>query len=125
MFARTTDDALTGLVKRLDQLVNEYKDQKLAAVVAFVGSDRDAILADVDRFQQKHNFKNVVLTVPKDHQQGVRGLNLNSEAAATVLVYRDKKIRANRAAAAGQLSSAFLESVAKDIRAVALEKTAE
>jgi hypothetical protein len=127
VFARTTDDALTGLVKRLDELVSEYQDQKLAVVVAFVDSqrDRDAVLADVNKLQQKHEFKNVVLAVPKDHREGVRGLKLNSEAVATVLVYRDKKILVNRVAGAGQLDGAFVESVAKDVKTVASEKTAQ
>ncbi len=105
---------MASLVKSIDNLVAQYAGNNLASVVAFVGSDADALRRNVATFENTYGFKNVVLAIPKDHEAGHRRLELDPNAAVTVMIYRNKKIVVNSAATSDGLTSEYVQKVASD-----------
>ena len=118
VFARHTDEALAGLVTKLDHLVAISSLKQAAALTAIVGDDPDAIRAGVRQFADDYRIEHVILTMPKRHDIGDRQLRLADEAEVTVMIAKDRKIVANHAFAAGQLDVAAIEKILADFKSL-------
>lgn len=113
IFAREITDSLTSLVKKVDKIVGENKDKKMAAFVVLLSEDPDTAETKLKEFAKKHKIKNVPLTI----FEGIAGpedYKVSKDAAVTVLIWKGQTIKANHAFAKGKLKKAGVKAVIKD-----------
>ena len=114
VWARKSDKSLADLVKQLDKKVAENSDQKLSSFVNLIGDDADKLKSDAKELAEKNKVENVAIVVPEDHKNGPEEYKINPEAEITVLIYREGKVAANHAVAAGKLDKKEIESIVAD-----------
>ncbi len=111
VFARKTDDKLAALAKQLDKHVAKNSDQKLSSFINLLGSDPAALKSEAKEFAAKNELENVALVVPDDNENGPEEFKINPEAEVTVTIYRNGKVAASHAVAAGGLTDAQIKSI--------------
>ena len=114
VFAKTADDALAGLAKEIDKLVAANQEKKLAAVINFTGEANDAAKANIKEFGEKHELKNVALTITGDGKK----FEVNDEAEVTVMHYKGKKVQFNAAVAKGGLSKEAVAAIVEGVKKI-------
>jgi len=94
VFTRTTDDAMAGLVKQLDQFVAANRKQNLIAVVVFLGDGTKDMQDAAVEFGRKYKITNVTLAIPRpgETQNGYAKLKLNLKAKTTVVITKRSRI---------------------------------
>jgi hypothetical protein len=112
VFAQKPTDGLTALIKKLEEAGAKHKDADFAACVVFTGTDA-ALKSDVKKLADKENFKHVTLAVVDPAK--VKSYELSQEAEATVLLYKDRTIKANHAFKAGELNEKAAGGVVADL----------
>ncbi len=114
IFTRKIDDGLAGLVKKLDKVVADNEEKKMAAFVNFLGDDPDALAKAAVEFGQKNELANTVLAVPVDNADGPGRYGIASETSLAVFLYRGKKVQARHLFADGALKEADVATIVAD-----------
>mgnify|MGYP003574465921 FL=1 len=107
LFTETPNDDLAGLAKQLDKLVVDNEEKKLAVVMNFTGEPTDEYTESIAKFGEKHNLKNVTLTVTGDAEK----FKISDEAEVTVMHYKDKKVAFNLAVKPGGLKEDAIKKI--------------
>jgi len=120
IFARKSDAALASLVKKLDEIIEQHKDEKLKAFVNLLGDDRDKLEAQAAKLVEDRKIKNIPVVVPVEFENGPANYGLNPDAGLTALFYRGMEVKSSRAYGAddftkGQVSK-LLEDVSKIVK---------
>jgi hypothetical protein len=110
VFARSLSEPLGKLVRRLDQAVADNKKAELRGWVTFLSDDQPTFDPKVDRWGQQHAVRHVPLGVFED-LTGPPAYRLAADADVTVLLFAKRKVTANFAFRAGELT----EERAKDV----------
>ena len=105
---------MASLVKQLDQLIADKKDQKLAAFVCFLAPEQVVAEEAARLFGEQHSIKNVPLVVPVEHKDGPTGFSISADADVTVMCYEASKVTANHAFATGKLDAKGIAAVLAD-----------
>lgn len=116
IFAREINDSLTSLVKKVNA-ANE-KNSRMGSFVVFL-SDEDGLKDKVKKLADKEGIKKTPLTI--DNPAGPDGYNIAKDADVTVVMYVNKKVKANHAFKKGELNDAKIERVLSDLPKI-LEK---
>lgn len=121
IFTRNITDSLTSLVKNIDKQVGEdkikeNKDDRLAAFVVYLTDDPDAAEKELKAFAEKHNIKNIPLTV-FDGIAGPSEYKISKDADVTVMMWKKNKknkveVKVNYAFAEGKLNKKSVKEVA-------------
>ncbi len=114
IFTRESDAALASLVKQLDALIAQHADQRLAALVNFIGSDIEALQVEAKQFARKHDVQHVALAVPIDHENGPPAFEIGGDAATTVMIYRNQTVATTHGLAADGLTKAKIRQIVAD-----------
>jgi hypothetical protein len=114
VFARTADDSLAGLVKQLDEVVAANKEKKMGSFVNLLGGKPDELKSEAKSFVAKNKIENIPFVVPEESQTGPSEYNINPKADVTVLIYREGKVAANHALAAGGLNDEEIKRIVAD-----------
>jgi hypothetical protein len=118
VFARKTDDTLASLVKQIDQMVADNKDQNMASFVNFLGSDAESLKIAVRELGTAHNIQNVALVVPVVHENGPDNMKIDPRADVTVVVYKDMTVAANHAFTDGELDETRIATILADAKKI-------
>lgn len=113
LFARTADDRLAKLLKKLDEELEEHKDDKLVGFVNMIGADEAALKKAAAEFVTKHGIKRIAFVVPEHATNGPEDFKIAPDADLTVVCYKEGKVKANHAFAKGGLSDDKIEAVVK------------
>lgn len=120
IFTRKSDAALASLVKQLDKIIEEHKDDKLKAFVNLLGDDRDKLEAQAAKFVEDQKIKNIPVVVPVEFENGPANYGLNPDAGLTVLFYRGMEVKSSRAYGTNEFTkgqaSKLLEDVSKIVK---------
>ena len=111
VFARTADEKLAKLVKKVEEEVAEHADEKMMSFVNMIGSDAESLKQAAADFVAKHDIKRVAFVVPDDAEHGPPNLNIAPDADVTVICYRDGKVQANHAFPKGGLTDDTIDAV--------------
>lgn len=114
VFAHTPDAQLAALVKQLDKVVADNKEKKMGSFVSLLGDMPDHLKAAAKSFVEKNKIENIAFVVPEENKAGPSDYNLNDKADITVLIYRQGKVEANHALAAGGLSDDEIKKIIAD-----------
>ena len=107
VFTETPNDDLASLAKQLDKLVVDNEEKKLAVVMNFTGEPTDEYTESIAKFAEKHNLKNVTLTVTGDAQK----FKISDEADVTVMHCKGKKVAFNSAVKPGGLKKDAIKKI--------------
>ena len=114
IFSRKTDDALASLVKKLDKVVADNKDQKFASFVAFLGENPEELKGDVEKFAEKTGTKGIPYTIAVEQPDGPETYGIDEDAEYTVLVYKGQQVVTNHALGKGELTKKAIGAIVKD-----------
>ncbi|MGF1582618.1 MAG: hypothetical protein ACFCD0_25115 [Gemmataceae bacterium] len=113
MFAKTPNDSLASLAKKLDKIISQNKSKKLAAVLNFTGKNTDEFRESIRKFAEKNGIKNIALTTTSTQSR----FRVNPMADFTVMHYVGKRVRFNHAVK-GMLSEKDIAKVAKGVNSI-------
>ena len=113
IFARSADDAaLKKLITTVEQATAKNAKAELNAFVVFC-SNNDKLPAQLKSFADKAKLQNVVLAV--DEPAGPEKYNISKEAAVTVVLYKERVVKANHSFARGKLTDRDIETISAEI----------
>ena len=107
VFAKTPDDAMASLVKKLDEVVAANTEKKLAAVVNFMGEVTDEFQEQIAQFAEKNKIKNVTLAATAEAKK----LKISDEATVTVMHYKGKEVKFNCAVGENGLNKKAINTI--------------
>jgi hypothetical protein len=114
VFAHTADAHLAALLKQLDKVVADNKEKKMGSFVSLLGDKPDDLKVDAKSFVEKNKIENIAFVVPEENKTGPSDYKLDDRADVTVLIYRQGKVEANHALAAGGLSDDEIKKIIAD-----------
>jgi hypothetical protein len=103
VFARSLSDPLGKLVARLDQAVRAHKKEDLRAWVTFLSDNQVALDPQVVHWAEKYAISRVPLGVFED-KDGPPAYRLAADADVTVVLFVKRRVAANFAFRAGELT---------------------
>jgi hypothetical protein len=113
IFARKIDENLTKLIQEVDKTVGEGKDDQMAGFVVLLTDDPDAAEKELVSLAEKHKIKNIPLTT-FDGEAGPPDYKLSKDAAVTVLMWNESKVKSNHGFKKDELDKKSIETVVKD-----------
>ncbi|MFO0843208.1 MAG: hypothetical protein U0797_12570 [Gemmataceae bacterium] len=108
IFAKEATPELGKLLKKIDGCVEKNADCKMGSFVVFC-SDDDGLEAKAKKLAKDNDLKNVVLSI--DNPAGPKGYNVNKDADITVVLYKDRNVKANYTFKKGELTEKGIEKV--------------
>lgn len=112
VFGRSLSDPLGKLVAQIDKATTEHKKADLRAWVTFLAEDQTTLDPKVVEWGKKHAVGNVPLGVFED-VAGPPSYRVARDADATVLLFVKRKVVANFAFRAGELTDEKAAEVMK------------
>jgi len=111
VFARTGNESLAKLLKKIDEEVEEHQDEKLMSFVNMLGTDLESIKKSTEEFVEKNGFKQIAFVVPEDSKDGPPDFKIAPDADVTIVCYKAGTVVANHALAAGQLTDDKIKAI--------------
>jgi len=112
VFARTADDKLAKLLKKLDEEIEEHQDSKLSSYVNMLGTDSDSLKKDAAEFVKINGIERIAFVVPKDDSKnGPADYKIAPDADLTVVCFKGGMVKANHAFAKGQLTDEKIDAI--------------
>ena len=112
VFARTADEKLAKLLKKLDEEIEEHQDAKLSSFVNMLGTDVDSLKKDASEFVKVNGIERIAFVVPKDDSKnGPADYKIAPDADLTVVCFKAGKVTANHAVAKGELSEEKIDAI--------------
>jgi hypothetical protein len=118
IFAREIDAPLTSLVKKVDEATGQHSDARMGSFVVML-SDDDKLEMRLKDFADKQKLSKIALTI--DTPTGPPNYHIAKDADVTVLLYKDKTVKVNRAFKKGELNDAAIGAILGDLPKI-LEK---
>jgi hypothetical protein len=111
VFARTADDKLAKLLKKLDEEIEEHASAKLTGFVNMLGTDAESLKKDAAEFVKLHGIERIAFVVPEEAANGPADYKIAPDADVTVVCFKGGKVQANHAMAKGQLSDDKIDAI--------------
>ncbi len=108
IFARDTSPELAKLLKKLDACVEKNADCKMGSFVVFCSDDTN-LESRAKKLAKENDLKKVVLSI--DNPAGPEGYNVHKDADVTVVLYRDRNVKANFTFKKGELTEKDIEKI--------------
>jgi hypothetical protein len=121
IFARNLGDPLGKLVAKLDKALSDHKKEELRAWVTFLSDDQPTMDPKVVKWGKKHAIRGVPLGVFEE-AGGPPAYRLARDADVTILFFVKRKIVANFAFRAGELTDERASDVLKALPSIVGEK---
>ena len=113
IFAREINGALTGLVKKVDAATAKHSDCEMGSFIVFLNDD-EGLETKLKRLAKKEGLKKVVLTI-ETNAAGPERYKINKDAEVTVVLYKNKTVRATYAFKKGELKPGDVDRILKDL----------
>ena len=111
VFAREISDPLTSLVKKVNE-TNKDKGSKMGSFVVFL-SDDEGMEKKLKGLAEKEKVDKTWLML--DNPSGPADYNLAKKADVTVILYRGKTVKVNRAYKKDEFKAEEVEKIIKDL----------
>ena len=113
IFARSADDAkLKKLIATLEEATVKNAKAELNGFVVFC-SNNDKLQGELKEFAEKAQLKNVILAI--DEPAGPDKYSISKHADITVVLYKERVVKANHSFAKGKLTDKDIETVSAEI----------
>ncbi len=90
------DRGLIGLISVIDAYTKKHEKSRLSAFVAFLTDDKESIRPKIAELAKERRLT-IPLVIPKDSKNGPPAFKLNPKVKYTILLYREKSVKANLA----------------------------
>ena len=107
VFAREMTPPLTSLVKKLDKATAE--NARMGSFVVVLTGDQDATEKELKDLIKKDDIQKTVLTI--FDKSGPQGYHIAKDADVTVVLYRNKTVKANLAYKKGEFTEKDVDQV--------------
>ena len=111
VFARSADEKLAKLLKKIEEEVEEHQAEKLTSFVNMIGTNAESLKKATTDFVAKHGIKRIAFVVPDDLQHGPPEFKIAPDADVTVVCYKGGQVKANHAFAKGGLSDEKIDAI--------------
>jgi hypothetical protein len=115
IFARDTSAPVVKLIKRIDEATAKNSGCKMGSFVVFL-SDDEGLEKQLKELADKEKIEHTVLSI--DNPAGPQRYNVAQDAAVTVVLYTDHKVKANFAFKKGQLQDKNIDTIVGDIKKI-------
>jgi hypothetical protein len=112
VFAREASPELTKLIKKLDSCVGKHADAKMGSFVVFC-SNEEGLETKLKDIVKENEIKKVVLSI--DNPAGPEGYKVSKDADVTVVLYKNRNVKANYAFKKGELKDKDIDKIVKDL----------
>ena len=112
VFARETSPELTALIKKIDAATAKNKGKSMGSFVVFL-SDKEGLDKELAALADKEKIQNTVLAI--DNPAGPKAYEVSKDADVTVVLYVDRKVKANHAFKKGELKDADVEKILTEV----------
>lgn len=119
IFARESSAELTKLIKKVDEATAKNKDKAMGSFVVFL-SDKDGLDKDLAKLAEKEKIQKTVLSI--DNPAGPKDYGVAQDADVTVVLYRDRTVKANHAFKKGELTDKDIEKIVAEVPMILSEK---
>ena len=119
IFARSASEDLGKLCKKIEACCDKNTECKMGSFVV-VCSDEEGTEAKLKQLAKDNDLKKVVLSI--DNPAGPEGYKVNKDAEITVVLYRDRNVKANFAYKKGEMKDADIEEIVKAVPKITTEK---
>jgi hypothetical protein len=110
IFAREATPEVIALIKKIDAA--NAKNSEMKSFVVFL-SDKEGLDKELASAAEKEGIKNTVLSI--DNPAGPKGYKVAEDANVTVVLYKERKVKANHAFKKGELKDGAIQKVIADI----------
>jgi hypothetical protein len=115
IFARTGDDAMTHkLIKAIDAANVTHAKVDMYSFAVFQG-DKAKLEPQLKDAAKKAELKKLVLAIEDKEDPIPAKYNLSKDADVTVILYRDRVVKANYSFAKGKITDKDIDAVVKDV----------
>ena len=111
VFARSADEKLAKLLKKIEEEVEEHQSEKLTSFVNMIGTDAESLKKATADFAAKHGIKRIAFVVPEHAENGPPDFKIAPEADVTVVCYKGGEVKANHAFGKGALSDDKIDAI--------------
>ena len=118
VFARENSPELVKLIKKIDETTVKNKAKEMGSFVVFL-SDKEGLDKELAAVADKEGFKKTVLAV--DNPAGPKAYEVNKDADITVVLYVDRKVKANHAFKKGELSDKEIDTIVSEVPMILTE----
>jgi len=112
VFAREATPEVTKLIKKLDACAAKHTDAKMGSFVVFC-SDSEGSRASLKTLAKENDLKKIVLAI--DNPAGPEGYKVAKDADVTVVLYKNRKAKANFAYKRAELKEKDIETIVKAV----------
>jgi hypothetical protein len=113
VFARCAEcPATQKLIKALDAATAKHSDCEMGSFVVFCADD-DKLEGKLKELADKEHLKKIVLTI--DTPTGPAKYNISKDADVTVLLYKNREVKANYAFKKGELKDGDVDAIVADV----------
>lgn len=112
IFARETSDALTSLVKKIDACTEKNAKSNMGSFVVFL-SDDESLQSRAKELAKNANLKHCILSI--DNPAGPTRYEVSRDADVTVVLYTNRKVKANYAFKKGEMTDKDIEKIVEDV----------
>ena len=113
IFARHADSKNTAsLIKKIDEATVKNAKADMGSFVVFL-NDEKGLEESLKKMAEKADLKKLVLSI--DNPSGPKGYNVAKDADVTVVLYVDRKVKANYSFKKDELKEADIEKIISDI----------
>ncbi len=119
VFAREISDPVTSLVKKLDAATVKNSSSHMGSFAVFL-SDQEGLDKKLKELADTEKIKKTALTI--DNPAGPQPYNIAKDADVTVLLYVNKKVKANYAFKKGDMKAQDIEKIVGDLAKILPEK---
>ena len=111
IFAREINDHLTSLVKKVDA-INKDQGKKMGSFVVILGDEEGTEKKLKDLAEKQKLEKTILTTFAK--QDGPENYEIAKDADVTVICYKSKTVKTNRAFKKGEFKAADVDKIIKE-----------
>lgn len=112
VFARTADSNTVELIKKIEAATVKNADANMGSFFVFLSDDKD-LEGKLAEIAKKEGLKKCVLSI--DNPAGPKGYEVSEKADVTVVLYKERNVKANYSFAKGELKASDIEKVIADV----------
>ena len=116
--ARENSPELVKLIKKLDAATVKNTDKSMGSFVVFL-NDKEGLEKELADVASQEKIQKTVLAV--DNTGGPKAYNVAKEADVTVVLYVDRKVKANHAFKKGELTDKDIETIVSEVPMILTE----
>jgi hypothetical protein len=108
VFATELTPAVKKLITKLDSCTAKNSDCRMGSFVVFC-SDEEGLADQLKKVAKDAELKKTVLSI--DNPSGPKGYNVNKDAGVTVVLYKERNVKANYAFKKGQFAEKDIDTI--------------